>query len=259
MSEITTLETASDRTGTHTPGVFVWHEMTTKDVVKAQQFYTALLGWTMKKVAMPGMDYHLIHVGDTQIGGMFTPDQDVPSHWQSYVSVADVDKAAEAAKSAGGKVMSDCMDIPNVGRFAVVMDPQGAVVCLFKDAKGDSADHSHAEGNFCWDQLNTTDLDAAAAFYQTVVGWTKTSTGPEMGVFNYSDKAEASLMVVPQGVHPHWLTYIAVDNLAEATQKAEKLGAKVMMANESAGEWGNFSVIQDPVGAFIALFRGNER
>ena len=260
MSETHTLAATTAEICVHTPGVFVWHELATKDPVKAQKFYGDLLGWTIKTVEMPGMEYHLIHVGDKQIGGMREEQNDaIPPHWLSYVSVPDVDAAAATAKTAGGQVMAGPMDIPNIGRFAVVIDPQGAAVALYKDAKGDpDTTGEPALGEFVWDQLNTTDIAAGAAFYEKVVGWTSVTHGPDGGMFKYGDLHEASFMTAPAGVPSHWLTYLSVADLGAATQKAESLGAKILMANMDAGEFGRFTVIQDPIGAFVALFQGHD-
>jgi predicted enzyme related to lactoylglutathione lyase len=113
-------------------------------------------------------------------------------------------------------------------------------------------------GEFCWDQLTAPDLDAAAAFYQRVVGWTMDSPSPEMGIFKSGDLMEASLMVAPAGMDSHWLTYVYTPDLAGATQTAASLGATIVLANMEGGEWGYFSLIQDPTGAFVALYRGPE-
>jgi predicted enzyme related to lactoylglutathione lyase len=258
MTETSTQTTTASQIGPHTPGAFVWHELRTKDTVKAQQFYTALFGWTVTKSEVPGMDYHLFHLGGKQIGGLFnSTGHEMAAHWGSFISVPDVDMAAAAAKDAGGQLCAGPDDIPGVGRFAMISDPQGAFVALYKQLMGDP-DTSHSEaGEFCWDQLNTTDMTAGAAFYEKVIGWTAKQPTPDMGVFKFGDSMEASLGIVPPGVPAHWMPFILVDNLVDATQKAETLGATVLMGNIDTGDFGRYSIIQDPVGAHIALFQGN--
>ena len=259
MSQTTTTQAPDTRTGIHTPGVFVWHELHTQDVAKSQAFYSSLFGWSFAHAAMPGMDYHMIQIGEKQIGGMCALDnKDVPPHWAGYISVPNVDKAIETAKTAGGGVIVEAMDIPTVGRFAVIADPQGAAASLFTHVDGDPVGHETGAGEFCWDQLITSDVQAGAAFYEKVVGWTTAWPAPGMGLFKMGDLHEASIMEAPQGVPPHWLTFIEVTDLAAAQQKAEGLGAKTMMANLPAGEWGQFTVIQDPSGTFLALFAANK-
>jgi predicted enzyme related to lactoylglutathione lyase len=259
MTDPSTLEAAAGPTGTHTPGAFVWHELRTKDVAGAQPFYAALFGWTYAKSPVPGVDYHLIQLGERRVGGMFnSAGHDFPSHWGSFVSVPDVDEAADLTKAAGGELCAGPEDIPGVGRFAMIQDPQGAFVALYRNLASDPDSSDTQTGEFCWDQLNTTDMAAGAAFYQKVVGWTYEQPAADMGLFKQGDLMEASLGIVPAGVPPHWLSFIAVDDLTAVSQQAVSLGATVLMADLPAGPWGRFSVIQDPVGAVVGFFQGNE-
>lgn len=119
-------------------GVFSWNELLTRDVEAAKAFYGGLLGWTLEDRPMPemGMTYTLATVGGAPVGGiMAIPPEagpDMPSAWGSYVSVDDVDAAAKKAVELGGKVYKEPTDIPGVGRFCVIADPQGAVLGLIR-------------------------------------------------------------------------------------------------------------------------------
>jgi len=113
-----------------TAGAFSWTELMTSDPRAATEFYGALFGWTFGTLGMGQGDYHVVKIGDTSIGGiMATPPQaqGMPPAWGAYVTVASADAAAEKCTSLGGKVLAGPMDIPSVGRFAVLQDPQGAV------------------------------------------------------------------------------------------------------------------------------------
>jgi hypothetical protein len=114
-----------------THGAFSWNELMTSDPEKAVAFYTTLLGWTVQKMAMPGMDYHVMKAGDTSVGGIMALPPDaagMPPNWGSYVTVTDVDATAKKAAELGGKVVHGPADIPGIGRFAVIIDPQGAAI-----------------------------------------------------------------------------------------------------------------------------------
>ena len=116
-----------------TPGAFSWNELMTSDPEAALGFYTALLGWKVQKMAMPGMDYHVVKVGDTSVGGVMALPAEakaggMPPCWGSYVTVADVDATARKAVELGGRVVHGPADIPSVGRIAVIIDPQGAAI-----------------------------------------------------------------------------------------------------------------------------------
>ncbi len=116
-------------------GVFSWNELMTRDVEGAKAFYGKLLGWTMEDKPMPemGMTYTLVKVGDRAVGGIMpmpSEGRDMPSVWGSYVSVDDVDAAAKQTVALGGTVYKEPTDIPGVGRFCVIGDPQGAFLSL---------------------------------------------------------------------------------------------------------------------------------
>ena len=122
----------SDRFKQH--GALSWYELTTSDVTAAQQFYQTLFGWEMKQGPVNGVDYTVLSLDGQDIGGMMQtpPDApaDMPPHWGLYITVDDVDASAQKAIDLGGKVCIEPMDIPDVGRFALIQDPQGATLSV---------------------------------------------------------------------------------------------------------------------------------
>ncbi|MEW5734242.1 MAG: VOC family protein [Thermodesulfobacteriota bacterium] len=113
-------------------GAFSWNELMTRDVEGAKRFYAELFGWEL--TPFEGMDYNVVKAGGEEQGGIMpmppgTPPQ-MPSTWNCYVTVDDVDKTVEKAKSLGGQVLFGPMDIPKVGRFCFLMDPQGAAIAV---------------------------------------------------------------------------------------------------------------------------------
>ena len=122
---------------TKQPGAFSWNELTTTDVDGAKVFYSELLGWTMEDMPAEGMTYTMLKVGKQEVAGMMaTPPEaaGMPSMWGSYVTVDDVDVQAGKVEKLGGKVLVPPRDIPNVGRFCVIQDPQGATLSLISYA-----------------------------------------------------------------------------------------------------------------------------
>lgn len=124
------------------PGEFVWSEIAATDADKAQAFYENVFGWTFKKGEAGGMDYReFSNGGDRPVGGLYQIDpkwfggNPPPAHWMIYVAVDDVDKNAELAKGLGAQVQK-VMDIPNVGRMAIIQDPTGAMIATFKPQMG---------------------------------------------------------------------------------------------------------------------------
>jgi uncharacterized protein len=124
------------------PGAFCWGELATTDTAAAERFYTALFGWTTKHSDGAGdMPYTELHLGDRGIGGMYaiTPEMvGIPSNWSPYICVADTDATVDSAKAKGAQVMF-VKDIPHVGRFAMIIDPQGAMFSVIKLNAGATA------------------------------------------------------------------------------------------------------------------------
>jgi predicted enzyme related to lactoylglutathione lyase len=120
-------------------GTFCWNELVTRDTAAAEKFYSELIGWKIVDSGMPGMKYSMLKAGEKDAGGMMAmpPDvpAEVPSHWMTYITVDDVDTAAEKTKALGGTVLHGPEDIPTVGRFCVIQDPTGATVSLIKLAE----------------------------------------------------------------------------------------------------------------------------
>lgn len=113
-------------------GAVSWTELMTTDVEAAKAFYGDLFGWRIEEMPMGDQGpYNVIYAGDEHIGGMMhTPPEaeGAPPHWGSYVTVDDVDTVAKRVGELGGKVLFGPHDIPEVGRFCVLRDPQGAVI-----------------------------------------------------------------------------------------------------------------------------------
>jgi predicted enzyme related to lactoylglutathione lyase len=246
-------------------GRFVWHELATTDVKKSGAFYVELFGWTATEESMGPTTYTILKKGETQVGGItaLSAAEKMPPHWRMYCSVTDVDGAAKKAEQLGGKVMLPPTDIPTVGRFAVVVDPQGAVLLPFLSAQPDApeVEGPPAVGTFCWDELLTTDPAKAADFYKAIYGWTvmeQDMGGMTYRVLKRGDRMTGGIMKLPMpGIPPHWGTYVAVANLEETMKRAESLKAKVVVPPTDIPGMGRFATFTDPVGATLSVFRGN--
>ena len=122
-----------------TPGAFSWTELMTPDPKAATEFYGQLFGWKFDVMNMGQGDYHVVKAAETAVGGIMgiPPDaKGMATAWSAYVTVPNCDAAAEKCKALGGKVCAGPMDIPTVGRFAVLQDPQGAVINVISYSPG---------------------------------------------------------------------------------------------------------------------------
>ncbi|MGH3011241.1 MAG: VOC family protein [Gaiellaceae bacterium] len=239
-------------------GRFVWHDHMSDDPAAASRFYADLLGWEIE-VWKPGeIDYPMIKVGEQAHGGFGPAQGGAPSHWLGHVHVDDVDAAAGRAEAAGGTIVAPAMDIPEVGRMVVVTDPQGAVVSLFAPA----GEMAPTEGAFVWDELVTTDVEAAKRFYGDVVGWE--ARDMDMGndftytIFSSGGADRSGAMPQPQdsaGAPPAWLTYLGTEDVDGTVEKAKSLGVtSVFMEPMDVQTVGRLAVFADPMGAVVGLY-----
>lgn len=105
-----------------------WNELATRDAAAAGAFYTSVFGWDVVDAGMPGMQYYYLKNGENTAGGMMQMTEEwgeIPPHWMPYIWVADTDATAAKATELGGSVAVPPTDIPTVGRFSVLRDPQG--------------------------------------------------------------------------------------------------------------------------------------
>jgi predicted enzyme related to lactoylglutathione lyase len=122
-----------------TPGAFSWSGLMTPDPEAAARFCGSLFGWTVKAMDMGTGPYHVASVGDDQVAGLMKPPPEqatMPPMWGVYITVSDADETVARCEAHGGKVLVPAMDVPTVGRMAVLQDPQGAVFSVMADAMG---------------------------------------------------------------------------------------------------------------------------
>jgi predicted enzyme related to lactoylglutathione lyase len=245
-------------------GHFVWHEHLTRDPKAAVSFYTDVVGWKTQPFGEGG-DY-LMWVGSQgPLGGVMTlPEQatriGAPPHWMGNVQVADVDATVALATKLGGKVYKQPTDIPTVGRFALIADPQGATIAVFQPTGSMTAHDPSKAGEFCWNELMTSDPGAAITFYAKLFGW-KVIQEMDMGelgtyrVFGVGDKQLGGIMATPKGapMPPMWIFYAETADLDAALARATQRGARVVMGPKDVPGGGRIAQLADPQGAPFAL------
>ena len=238
-------------------GKFVWHEQVSDDPGQAQSFYTQLFGWGTE-VFKPGeIDYTMISSGGSTHGGFGKAMEGAPPpHWLSHVAVENLDETIEKAKSAGGKVAAGPFDMEDVGRMAILVDPQGAYISAYQS----HGDGSGAAGLFVWDELGTTDADGAQRFYEAVFGWTTKDMGEDFGgyrIFQRGEEQVAGLMKNPDPSIPAmWTPYVGVEDTDATCKKATELGAQVIVEPMDVPTVGRFAILKDPQGAVFGIIKG---
>ena len=246
-------------------GKFVWYEWMGDNLERAVGFYRHVIGWDVADSGMGGFPYKIGSVGKHGVAGFLTkPDEakQAPSCWTGYIWVADVDAAAEKLVAAGGKTWKGPMDIPHVGRFAIVSDAQGAPFALFRDGGGSpTPPPPGTPGLPGWRELRAADGEKAMQWYAGQFGWKQVEQldmGP-MGAFRLFEGAgeQGGIMTQPpQSPGPHWLYYFLVDAADAAAARATEKGGKVLHGpNEVPG--GMWTVqVSDPEGAPFGIVAG---
>jgi len=239
-----------------------WYELTTPDPDAAGAFYARLLGWSIDKAPMEGMEYYLGTLGGTMVAGMMAPSMPgIPPNWCLYFAVTDCDATVAAMLADGAQQYVAPSDIPGTGRFAILADPQGAVFGLLQPAPGGEggAFDQNKRGHGNWHELMSSDPVAALAFYGKHLGW-KTSTAMDMGEMGtYQLVALAvgdfgGLMGKPSADMPSaWLPYFGVASIDAAVTAITEGGGRVM--NGPMEVPGGAYIVQatDPQGAWVAV------
>lgn len=248
-------------------GRFIWYELLTTDTEAAKRFYGDVVGWTYDEISGGGMTYVIAKAGDDGVGGMMlmpaeAKAQNVPPNWSGYVCVDDCDAAAEKVARLGGQVCRAPDDIPNVGRFAVVADPHGAVFEIMTPTPMDPPPRRPAPGTLGttgWRELFAGDLASDFDFYSAMFGWRK-DQGVDMGpmgtyqLFANQDGVIGGMMTKPPHVpRPAWNYYFQVGPIQAAAERVRVGGGQVLNGpmEVPGGDW----VLQglDPQGAPFAL------
>jgi predicted enzyme related to lactoylglutathione lyase len=234
------------------------------DPERAKAFYTQLFGWSVQPMEMGDFTYEMLSNGGKHFGGVvpLSTDHGAPSHWVSYIHVPSVDEATATATSSGGSVYVPPTDIPGVGRFAVIGDPQGAVFSPFTDTSmpGESpeVDGGHEYGGVSWNELITADAENAKAFYGDVIGWQFEDAmmdGPmPYTLLKQGETWCGGLMQKPNEVPVSmWVIYFLVADLDRSLADVSRLGGQPAGEIIEVPTVGRVSWATDPTGAVFAL------
>ncbi len=249
---------------------FCWCELGTSDPAAAKSFYDDLFGWTYADEDMGPMGtYTKVLLGGEELGGLYElagPFAGLPPHWMFHVSIEDVDAAAARVPELGGQVVMPPMDIPDVGRMAIVEDPTGAKLSLFQPGGhcGTTLDPM-TPGAFGWVELQTRDAARAQAFYTELLGWeAKADQGAQPYTeWNLPGGTPFGGMIQMDerwhGAPSNWLGYVMVEDCDATFAKAKELGSQPYMPPTDIEKVGRFAVVADPQGAvfsFIQMFPG---
>jgi hypothetical protein len=249
-----------------TRGRFIWYDLMTPDPEGAKPFYTAVMGWGIEVWDNPEMPYTMWKAGERTIGGIMTlPAEAVAGgarpHWLSYVTVPDVDASIARAQELGAKVMMPPTSVATVGRFAVIADPQGALISPYTpDKLGPEPEGKPPVGEFSWHELATTDPVAAFDFYHEIFGWEKTSAMDmgAAGVYQMYGRRGTTLGGIYKKTAespgpPAWLHYGRVADVNAAVETAREKGGQVLNGPMEVPGGDMIAMLLDAQGGPIAI------
>jgi uncharacterized protein len=243
--------------------VFAWYELLTTDVSAAQSFYGKVVGWDVQDASTPKFAYQLFSTGGTPVAGLMElpPDgvkKGATPRWVGYVAVEDVDAVVDRLRRLGGTVYVPPID-SNIGRLAVVADPQTASLALIKGLKyGDPAAEPGGLGRVGWRELLAVDAKAAFEFYGSLFGWQKadpmTTPIESYLLFAAGEWTMGGMFnKIASAPDTFWLYYFEVADLDLAMGRVRTEGGQITRGPIEL--WADIGVAHciDPQGAVFAL------
>jgi predicted enzyme related to lactoylglutathione lyase len=247
------------------PGTFCWVGLAASDPTAAMTFYGSLFGWDAEELsAGEAGAYTILRKGGKEVAILYRQTAEAraagaPPHWTSYVSVEDADAtSAQAGKLGGAAVFRAPFDVLDAGRVAAIRDPSGAMVSLWQPRSMIGATLVNDVGALCWNELATTDVEGAKAFFSELLGWEYDTDEDgyvsikNAGSLNGGMREQAGR---ERGIPPSWLPYFTVENADDAARQAEEVGGRKLLPITQI-HIGRLAVVSDPQGAAFAVFEG---
>ena len=254
----------------YAPGTPSWFELSTTDEAGALAFYSALFGWVDDPQEMgPDWYYHMQTIGGLPVGSLYRQgeeerQQNIPPHWNTYISVDNVDAATERVQAHGGAVVFGPMDVFEAGRMSFIRDPQGAHFGIWQANQHIGARLKGEVNTACWSELMTTDQEGALHFYAAALGMER---GAVMGPMNYAmlraggTEVAGVMQITPEMTAaagefpPHWSVYFMVEEVDAKAAHAEELGGRLIVPPTDIPDIGRFATLLDPQGAAFSIFQ----
>ncbi len=243
-------------------GMPCWYELSCANLAGAEAFYAKVMGWTVADSGSPGMQYWIARAGDAMVAGMMAAEAGQPLGWTLYFTVTNCDETAALAASLGATVIVPPADIPNTGRFSILIDPQGAGFGILQplpmeNGPANSAFDTHKTGHGNWHELITPDPIKGLTFYAELFGWSKSRSvpmGPDMTyhIFKRGDLELGGSCALPDAP-PHWKPYFGSSSTQAAVKTVTAAGGKVLHGPDEVPSGAFTLQIEDAQGIRLAL------
>jgi uncharacterized protein len=247
------------------PGTFCWVGLATSDPAAAERFYTSLFRWEAEELsAGEAGKYAMLRRANQDVAILYRQQPEAraagaPPHWTSYISVEDADAtAARAGELGGAAVFREPFDVLDAGRVAAISDPTGAIVSLWQPRTRIGATLVNDVGALCWNELATTDVERAKAFFAELFGWNYETGASGYASIRNRGRLNGGIREQTEqerAIPPNWLPYFTVEDADDAARHAERLGGRALSPATDI-HIGRCAVIADPQGAAFAVFEG---
>lgn len=273
MSDVRDAPASSTQaSGQSARGHLIWYELMTPDGDASKDFYDTVVGWNIGEPVAEYQGYRMIGRGDGGFaGGVLQLTTEMQQHgarpaWLGYIGVDDTDAAVSAIEQAGGKVLMPAFDIPKVGRVAMVTDAQGVPFYVMKPIPPEGQEKQQSDvfsvdqpQHVRWNELSTSDPEAALDFYRDQFGWTQEGDMDmgEMGKYRFIQSHGTNIGAVmkkpPQLPVSMWTYYFGVDDIDRAAEAVKSAGGQVVNGPMEipGGEYAANAI--DPHGAAFGL------
>ncbi|MGG7575241.1 VOC family protein [Streptomyces sirii] len=243
-----------------TPGAPCWVELGTSDVDAAKVYYHQVFGWRAETDPRhEAGGYTVLYLGVAPVAALSplsAPGR--PTAWTVSFATRDADALAAAVTRAGGRQVRAPSDVFDLGRFAVLADPEGAVFEVWQARSFAGAAVLSAPGSLGWVELATRDEAAAKVFYTGVFGWTVGTHEdyPQWGIDGADFGGMSALdEFYPDDVRAHWLPYFAVADVDETAARATESGGMLLVPPTDVPDGPRIAVVRDPQGASFGIYR----
>lgn len=253
----------------HAVGSPSWVDLMSPDVDASVNFYSALFGWnaTDQHDDEGNRIYVMFDLGGKAVaglGGQAPGMEGLPAVWNTYVSVDDVDGTVAKATAAGGSVIAPPMQVMEAGQMAIIADPTGAAISMWKAGEHIGAEICNEPNTFSWSELMTRDIDSATAFYADVFGWdiVDQDMGPG-GIYHVIQGGEnggwggmmAMPAEMPDMVPNHWMAYFTVADVDATLAAVTANGGTVVNPAFDVPGVGRMATAHDPAGGSFSLMQ----
>ena len=250
----------------YAPGTPSWVDLSSPDPAASAAFYGQIFGWDATEPNAQAGSYQRFQLGDKSVAGLAPIMQEnQPTAWVTYISVADAEETTAKVTAAGGTVAFPPLDVMGMGHMAIYIDPTGAVFGIWQPGTFAGAEIVNEPNSLCWNEVLTRDAEAAQAFYTQVFPWRPERPGFEGAPESYrvwtleDDKQVGGMMQMndeffPPEVPPHWNVCFAVADCDGTVAKARELGAAIV-AEAMDMPIGRFASIVDPQGASFSIMQ----